>query len=293
MSADAISRPVARVLVPADRIRPVSFWAVLRATVIMNLQVAARYLPNLLGDIASLGMRVLFFLFLAGIAIFPGQEVLGRTLTLRDIFVFYQGAILLFLFKGTALWTPLEAVSNDLYNGTLEFLYSNPISRYAYYMGTIISSVLVSQIAFLPLYLILILVAHGSLFNMFMVFVVSVAVFVVLTALGVMVGTLGLLWRRASSVAGIVEICFEMLSGAYFPLVALPRAIQLISYPLPFTWGYDLVRYYSFDGQWHTILPVWQEWIILLVFGLVFTILSRYLLAKAELYAKRNGLNLL
>ncbi len=293
MSIEAISHPIIQAGTVDERIRPVSFWAVLKATVIMNLRIVPRYLPNLVGDLVVLGIRLFQYYLIASVITFQGQEVLGRPLSGRELFVFYQGATLLFIFRGTALWTPLDAVYSDLYNGTLEFLYSNPISRYAYYMGRIVSSVLISQIAFLPIYLTLIFTAQASLFNILMVYIVCLAVFVVLISMGIMMGLLGLLWRRASSIAGIIDNCFDLLSGAYFPLAALPVFILPFTYPLPFTWGYDLIRYYSFDGQWHTILPVWQEWIILLVFGLVFTVLSRYLLAKAEVHAKKNGLHLL
>jgi ABC-2 type transport system permease protein len=273
--------------------RYVSPWAVLVAATIKDLRIAKRYLPNLVGAVVSLVIRLLFFLFFAQIVTFDGEAVLGRTLTGHDLFIFFQGAILLFIFKGTALWTPLDTVANDLYNGTLEYLYSNPASRYAYYVGTILSNVIISQIGFLPFYLVLFFTSGAGVGNMLMVLLVCIAVFIVLIAMGVMVGLLGLLWRQARSMASIIEIALEMLSGAYFPLVALPLFIQYIAYALPFTWGYDLIRYYSFDGEWNTLLPVWQEWLILGVFAVVFTFLSRFLLTKVERHAKQRGLHLI
>ena len=74
--------------------------------------------------------------------------------------------------------------------------------------------------------------------------------------------------------------------------------MRLFSYLLPYTWGYDLLRYYSFSkpGQgstWNTILPVAQEWLVVAGFALVFTLASRYLLARAEKMAKRQGLHMI
>jgi ABC-2 type transport system permease protein len=87
-----------------------------------------------------------------------------------------------------------------------------------------------------------------------------------------------------------------MLAGAYLPLSAFPAGVRVFSYLLPFTWGYDLLRYYSFTAQgaaWQTILPVWQEWGVVVVFAVVFTAVSRYLLMKAERLAKQQGLSVL
>ena len=91
----------------------------------------------------------------------------------------------------------------------------------------------------------------------------------------------------------MLGILFEMLAGAYLPVSAFPKALQYLAYLLPYTWGYDLIRYYSFAGRWQTILPVWQEWAITLVYAILYTAVSRYLLGKAERLAKRSGLHVI
>ena len=96
----------------------------------------------------------------------------------------------------------------------------------------------------------------------------------------------------------MLGILFEMLAGAYLPLSAFPAGVRVFSYLLPFTWGYDLLRYYSFRPQgaasvWQTILPVWQEWLVVAVFAVGFTTVSRYLLGRAENLAKQQGLSVL
>ena len=84
-----------------------------------------------------------------------------------------------------------------------------------------------------------------------------------------------------------------MLAGAYIPISAFPQVIQYLAYFLPFTWGYDLIRYYSFAGAWTPILPVAQEWAILASMAVLFTLVSRFLLRKSELLAKKTGLNVI
>jgi ABC-2 type transport system permease protein len=283
--------------IPFDRTislsQPIGAWTVLKATIRKDLTIARRYLPNLIASIAQLSIRLLFFLLLANIATFHGSERLGRELSGRDLFIFFQGAMLLFIFKGAALWTPVNSVTRDLYNGTLEYLYSNPFSRYAYFTGTVLSDIIIAQVAFLPGFALLVVYSGVDLINIFMILLVCLLVFFTLLAMGVMIALLGIIWRQVTSIAGILDISFEMLSGAYFPLFALPLALQYFAYILPFTWGYDLVRYYSFAGDWTTLRPVWQEWAILMLFAVVYTLLSLHLLFKVERFAKKKGLHLI
>jgi len=88
-------------------------------------------------------------------------------------------------------------------------------------------------------------------------------------------------------------ILFEMLAGAYLPVSAFPKVVQYAAYLLPYTWAYDLIRYYSFEGRWNSILPVQWEWILIAAFAIVFTLVSRFFLNRAELVAKRSGLHII
>jgi ABC-2 type transport system permease protein len=262
-------------------------------TVIKNLQVARRYLPNLVGNLVNLAVRMIFFLLLANAISYHGNEMQGTVLAGRNLFIFFQGALLLFVFNGPTLWGPINAVTNDLYNGTLEYLYSNPCSRYAYYVGTVLAEVIINLVAFLPLYLFLVFYSQASANSMLMVLLVCVVVLIALTAMGIMIALLALLWRQVGSIAQVLGILFEMLAGAYLPISAFPQFAQYLAYLLPYTWGYDLIRYYSFEGKWQTILPVWQEWGVVILCAVLYTLMSRYLLEKAELQAKRSGLHLI
>jgi ABC-2 type transport system permease protein len=273
--------------------RPISPIKVVVVTVIKNLQIYRRYIPNLIGNLANMGVRMMFFLLLANTVTFQTQDPDTLSLTGKNLFIFFQGALLLFVFNGPTLWGPINAVTTDLYNGTLEYLYSNPCSRYAYYVGTVISEVLINLVVFLPLYLFLIIYSQANLHSMLMVLLVCILVLIALTAMGIMLALLALLWRQVGSIAQVMGILFEMLAGAYLPLSAFPQFFQYLAYFLPYTWGYDLIRYYSFKGKWLTILPLWQEWAMIILFAVLYTLISRHLLGKAEALAKRSGLHMI
>lgn len=282
-------------IVPAGSVQslshPVPPQAITYATVIKGLHVARRYLPNLIGSFVGLAVRILFFLLIANAVTYgvSGEESLSG----RDLFLFFQGALLLLVFNGPTLWGPIQAVTTDLYNGTLEYLYSNPGSRYAYYVGTVLTEVVISLVVFIPFYLFLVAVAQAGARNMLLILLVCAVVLVALTAMGVLIALLALLWRQVSSIASVLGMLFEFLGGAYLPVASFPPPLQLLAYLIPYTWGYDLIRYYSFDGDWQTLQPVWVEWVILGLFAVSFTLLSRHLLGRTERYAKRNGLHII
>jgi ABC-2 type transport system permease protein len=211
----------------------------------------------------------------------------------RNLFVFLQGGLLLFVFNGTALGRPVNAVTRDLTNGTLEYLYTVPASRYAYFVGTIISSAVVNLALFLPLYVFLILYSNASLVNMLMVLLVCLVALTAIVAMGIMIALFAILWRQAASITAFLGLLFEFLSGTYFPISVFPPFIRFISYCLPYTWAYDLIRYYSFEGQWRTSFPIWIEWTFLIAYSVLFTLISRFLLKKTEQLAKKSGLHIL
>ena len=273
--------------------RPTTPFAVARATFIKNLQVARRYLPNLFGGLIEIAIRAAFFLLMANTVSLKALSVVGRELSGRELFIFFQGSLLLFTFTRSTLWGPINAVSNDLYNGTLEYLYSLPGSRYAYYVGTVLAEVALGMVVFLPLYGLLVVTSGANPLNMLMVLLAGALTLAALTSLGIMIALLALVWRQVGSIASVLGILFEMLAGAYLPVTAFPQPIQYLAYLLPYTWGYDLVRYYALSGDWPTLLPVWQEWGALALFAVIYIALSRYLLGKAELMAKRTGLHII
>ncbi len=273
--------------------RPTSPLTTVTATLVKNLQISLRYLPNLIGTFVEMAVRASFFFLMSNTISLRGPQTVGIDMTGRNLYIFFLGSLILFIFTRSTLWGPINAVTNDLYNGTLEYLYSNPCSRYAYYVGTVLAEVTISQVVFLPLFLLLAFTAHISLNSLLLVLLACVIVLTALTAMGIMMALLALVWRQIGSVASVLGILFEMLAGAYLPISSFPMVIQYMAYVLPFTWGYDLIRYYSFAGAWRPILPVTQEWIILVVMAVTFTFVSRYLLGKAERLAKKTGLNVI
>lgn len=269
----------------------VSFVGVVRSSFRMNLQIYMRYKINLLsGLIEFIVLLFVFSIFAFALYYKNGYE----WLTEGDIMIFYMGAILIMTFNSTAMWTPLNNVQRDIYNGTLEYLFFNPSSRYGYFIGSILSDAAVKfAVLFIP---VLIILSYTSgIFQypdaMVGVFTVSMVVLVNLIAMGVLISLSAILWKQVNALAGILNTLFQFLAGAFFPVEAYPVPIRFLAYLLPQTYGYDLVRFYSFRGHWTTIFPVQVEILILLLFTVIYLSLSIILLRKTERFAKRTGLH--
>ena len=270
-----------------------SALSICKSTVIKDLQTDIRYLPDLISRFIELTIRIAFFLLLSQVIAYKNINIGGAVLSGKNLFVFLQGGLLLFVFNGTALGRPVNAVTRDLTNGTLEYLYATPSSRYAYFVGTIISSALINVLLFFPIYVFLVFYSNASLVNMLMVLLACLTALVAIVALGIMIALLAILWRQVGSITAFIGLLFEFLSGAYIPVSAFPPFVRFASYLLPYTWANDLIRYYSFEGRWTTGFPIWIEWITLISYAVLFTLISRFLLKKTEQRAKKSGLHVL
>ncbi|HEX6292101.1 MAG TPA: ABC transporter permease [Herpetosiphonaceae bacterium] len=274
--------------------KPVSGWTVCRATITKELLMAGRYMPDLIGRVVEATIKVSFFLLMAtSISVENVDALSGANLSSHSLSLFYLSSLMLMVFNGTALSSPIISVNRDLYFGTLEFLYSGPSSRYAYFIGTVLASAIINQVTFLPIFLFYVFYSGVSLFNVLLVLGVCALVLVTMVSMGIMIALLTLLLKQMGSIASLISQAFEFLAGAYLPISVLPVYIRVFAYVLPYTWGYDLIRYYSLNGNWKTFYPVWIQWSALIGFAIIFVIVSRYLLQQTEIRAKKEGLHLL
>ena len=153
--------------------RPVSPLAITLATLRKNLQITVRYLPNLLGSLVEISVRALFFLLFSNVISVNSYEMSGVAMTGHNLYIFLLGSLVLFVFTRSTLWGPINAVTNDLYNGTLEYLYSSPGSRYAYYVGVVLSEVVVSLVVFIPLFILLVIISGVNLGSLLLMLLAS------------------------------------------------------------------------------------------------------------------------
>ncbi|MHA2188485.1 MAG: ABC transporter permease, partial [Candidatus Thorarchaeota archaeon] len=247
-----------------------SFLIVVSETIKKQLTLRFRYKANMVGEAFGVILQVAIFAAMAGAVTLVGVNNLEG----NNVFIFFLASLVLIVFSTVALSAPLNAVVQDLHNGTLEYLFSTPISRYAYFIGTAIAEAISKSIFFVPMLVVLILFSGVTMYSGFLILAVCITVIVGLIAFGVLVALMGVMWKQVSAIAALLFTFFEFICGAYFPVTSMPIIFQVVAFALPHTWGYDLIRYYSFQGSWTPIMPIHLEWMMLVLYALLYIVIS-------------------
>ena len=265
------------------------FLIVVNETIKKQLTLRFRYKANMVGEAFGVILQVAIFAAMAGAVTLVGVNNLEG----NNVFIFFLASLVLIVFSTVALSAPLNAVIQELHNGTLEYLFSTPISRYAYFIGTAIAEAISKSIFFVPMLIVLILFSGVNLYTGLLILIVCITVIIGLIAFGVLVALMGVMWKQVSAIATLLFTFFEFICGAYFPVTSMPIPFQAVAFALPHTWGYDLIRYYSFQGTWTPIMPIHLEWMMLVVYAVLYIVVSSKLLKVVERRAKKFGLHLI
>ncbi|MFW6366367.1 MAG: ABC transporter permease, partial [Spirochaetota bacterium] len=166
-------------------------------------------------------------------------------------------------------------------------------SRYAYFSGTVLASSVVNLVFFVPIFVLLSIYAKADSCTMIMILCVCALGITASMGIGVMISLMAMLWKQVQALAAILALLFEFLSGAYAPIHLYPAPVKALAYVLPYTWGYDLVRYYLFKGEYQPLLPVVYEWLLFAGLAAVYTVISLILLKVVEHRVRTRGLGLL
>ncbi|MCY3413575.1 MAG: ABC transporter permease [Candidatus Heimdallarchaeota archaeon] len=264
-----------------------NFFNVIKATVQKDLVMKKRYKADLIGDF------IRSFMFIGVFALFANAYVyVDIEMDFNTTLLFYLCAFMFIIYDSVTLWTPLNSVANDLYNGTLEYLYSSPNSRLGYFIGNIIASAIISSVVVIPIALFLIFYFKLAIISLLQVLGVLFVTLLVLVAFGVVFALLGVKFRKITSLAGILSTLFQFMSGFIFPVQAIPAQFRIISYILPYTYGIDLMRYYAIPG-WIPLFDPTYLWLGLILSGILLWLSTIWLIKLVERHAKINGLHLI
>lgn len=271
--------------------KDVPSWRILTATVVKDLRILKRYTANLVGGVFEVALMSFSFFIFAKVVSFRQGDFLTSSVP-NSMFIFFLAGLLIMFFINTAFFMPVNTIRRDLYNGTFEYLFSDPSSKYAYLLGTIIADTIMRLIFFLPLLILLLSIAHIGT-NIYPILGVISILFFLVAGLGILFSLLAVMWKEVGSLVQILGTVVQFFGGFFLPIQSFPVALQWFSYLLPFTFAIDLVRFYSFNGAWQPLLPIALQWMILVGSTIFYFILGKFLLRKTERFAKKQGLHLL
>jgi ABC-type multidrug transport system permease subunit len=168
------------------------------------------------------------------------------------------------------------------------------MKKYPYYFGYLVGSVITNVlIAFIPLFTLLIWYADLQLPNITMILLTMTILMFSLLSIGIIVSLSVILFKQVQALVSLLGVIMQFFTGAFIPINSLPQMLAPIAYLFPHTWAYELIRYYSFDGNWNLILPLELNWLLLVFFTVFYTIVALFLQKKVIKHAKQKGLHIL
>jgi hypothetical protein len=97
----------------------------------------------------------------------------------------------------------------------------------------------------------------------------------------------------------MIHQLIQYLCGAFIPVqgyvlihAKLGLVIKYIAMAFPFTYNFDLMRYFMIEG-YNPLLPIWSEFLIIFACTIFYLILARIVLIPVEKKAKKQGLYIL
>ena len=258
-----------------------------------------RYKANLFGWFLEIVSLTLGFIVIGGAYNFSPELYAIAGLEGSDVFLFMMIGTTIQMFSGIATWGPLMRVEEDIHFGTIESVFVSPASRVGYLLSTTISRAIVSFVFFIPLY-ILSLGLTGNLTNLAAIgytLLIALTSIISLMSAGLFFGMLAILFRQTRLFVTVLHQLIQFLCGAYIPVQGFVlmhpvagRVLQYIAMAFPFTYNFDLMRYFMIEN-YVPLLPIWAEFVIIFGCTIFYVILARIVLIPVERKAKQQGLS--
>jgi len=207
-------------------------------------------------------------------------------------------SLVLFLLLGTLVWAYLSAVLDDTslvitwerWEGTIEHTLMAPVPRALHLIGMSVFGVMHAVVRTMLIFLIAIPFFTVDLDQANWIAAASVLAVgsVSVAGLGILAGVLPLLYpERGTQMSFMFQAIILLVSGVYYSVEVLPAWLQVFSYISPATYLLDGIRAAIIDGE--GLSGVWDELVILAVFGILLVPGSIAVFAIAERYAKKTG----
>ena len=208
------------------------------------------------------------------------------------------GYLVLYLLVGTLVWHYLSIVFDSIsemiawerWEGTIEYTFMAPVSRFTHMIGTTIFSLVYGLLHTCIILVVVALFFHLDLSqaNLTGGAIVLVAGSVSFIGLGIVASVLPLLFpERGAQMTHVVQALVLLISGVYYPVSILPGWMQPIARLSPATYVLEGMR----DGVLRGVPTadllgyVWP----LMLMGVAFIPIGLVIFRAAERYAKRTG----
>lgn len=160
------------------------------------------------------------------------------------------------------------AIVRERETGTMEQLITSPLKPYELIIGKLVPYILVAYADIIMILLVATLVFRVPVHGSILLLLALSSVFLMFSlGIGILISTVSKNQFQAMQLAWTTQIPAILLSGFIFPVEAMPRLAQLISYFIPLTYFLHIVRGIILKGV--GIEYLWRDAAILAVIGIL------------------------
>ncbi len=221
-----------------------------------------------------------------------GMELIGGSQNVDGRF------LVLYLVVGTLVWRYLsmifywitDIIGIERWEGTIEYTLMAPIRRITHMAGQTLFAVVYSLIFTAVILAVTVALfdidlSAANLFGATLMLLVGSLSFI---GVGIMGSILPLLFpERGSQMTHIIIAVLLLVSGVYYPVEVLPRALQQMAVFSPATYVLDGVRLALLEGT--GTMALWPHIWPTLIIGILLIPAGLWVFSQAERYAKRAG----
>ncbi|HEX7068079.1 MAG TPA: ABC transporter permease [Candidatus Limnocylindria bacterium] len=255
-----------------------------------ELRVALRYRLNAINQVLQPLYQILIpGLLLGATFAIGGQNVgLAKTAGTTDVVGYLFLGMLALNLTAAGFWAVAYSIKMELDAGTLEPAWLTPTRRETFVVGMTLAGLAMAVVSTAILVLIGIWLFGADLGPRLVAAVPILAVtsFGIL-GIGYLIGSVVLRMRESNFFVDAFDFIFIALSGATFPIVVLPGAVQMVSYALPTTHALDLMRVAALGTP--PLLPLAAEWVLLVVTSLALLVVGRWAWLSTERRLRVRG----
>ncbi len=262
-----------------------TIWAI----TIKDIKIFFRYPINAIFRIVEPIMWITPVYFLAKSFQIGGENIGFKLFSgTSDYMAFLIIGSIIASFVSAILWGMGFSLKNEMDSGVLESNWLTPVPLLVQMIGRSIFSVIITLINSLIVAFLVWLIFGFEIGNGIVSAVITLfPMLIALYGIGFGIASLVLITNNANNVIDITNYLLNSISGNRFPVEILPRVILAVSLALPLTYGFDSVRGILLETN--TLLPLYQEQLILVLFMFVGTAIGYFILNKVEKYCKTIG----
>ena len=240
-----------------------SFILEIKASAYLGLKTYFRYPAWIAADIITTPLWILVFIL--PILLFLPKEMWRNP----QVINFFYWAMIMWDIVSAGLWSFGMAIRREQQTGTLEFLFLTNANRAVMFARSIFTRMLTLSISitYMTAIFMLLFGTPISFVNPMGIIAVLLLGLLVSCGFGELYGALVFRFKNVGPVTNILQFVILGISGIFFPITSIPDPYRVISYLSPFTYIADMVRHEAMSLP--TLLPVWMEWMLLVLLAVV------------------------